>query len=157
RPDRPIGPDQNLLDRPENAAADELDSLTKAGFGRALIAHLGAELFLGGECAHESRFLDRPGERLLTEAMFAHTHRHDARRGVAMVGRAHRHGVDLIADLLEHVAIVEVLLRFGELFCLLVENMAVDIAECDDLAVIARVVGVAIALAADSDASESHL
>ena len=157
RPDRAIGPDHDFLDRPENPGPDQLDALAEAVLGRALVAHLGAELLLGGEGAHQPRFLDRPGQRLLAEAVLAHPHGHHARRGVGVVGRADGHGVDLVAQLLEHLAVVEVLLRFGVLLPHLVEDVAVDVAEGDDLAVRAGVVGVAVALAADADAREADL
>ena len=142
---------------PENAAADELDSRAETVLGGTLVAHLGTELFLGGERAHQSRFLDRPGERLLAETVLAHAHGHHARRGMAMVGRADGHGVDLVSQVLEHLAIVEVLFRFRIFFPHLVENMAVDITERDDFAMRACVVGVAFSLAADADACETHL
>ena len=145
----------DLLDRSQNARSDELDALAEAGLGGPLVAHLGAELLLGGERPHEACFLDRPGQRLLAEAVLAHAHGHHAGRGVRVVGRADGHGVDLVAQLLEHLAVVEVLLRLGVLFPHLLELMLVDVAEGDDLAVLAGVVGVALTLAADADAREA--
>ena len=76
---------------------------------------------------------------------------------MGVVGRADGHGVDLVAELLEHLAVVVELLRLGILLAHLVEHVAVDVAEGDDLAVLAGVIGIAIALAADADAREADL
>ena len=157
RPDRAVGPDHDLLDRPEDTGPDQFDARAEAILRGSLVAHLGAELLLGGEGAHDPGFLDRPGQRLLAEAVLAHPHGHHAGRGMRVVGRADRHGVDLVAQLLEHLAVVEVLLRLGEVFRHLVEDVLVDVAEGDDLAVLAGVVGVAVTFAADSDAGEADL
>ena len=142
---------------PSIAGADELDARAEPVLGGALIAHLRAELFLGGEGPHQPGFLDRPGQRLLAEAVLAHSHGHDAGRGVGVVGRADGHGVDLVAELLEHLAVIKVLLCFGILLAHLVEDVAIDVAEGDDLAVTAGVVGIAVSLAADADAGKAHL
>ncbi len=74
-----------------------------------------------------------------------------------MVGRAHGHRVDLVAELLEHLAIIEVLFRIGILLAHLVEYVAVDIAEGHDLAALAGIVGIAVALAANADARKPNL
>ena len=155
RPDRPVGPDVDFLDRAESVGAEQFDAGAEAVGRRALVAHLGAEVLLGGELPHYAGFLDGPGQRLLAEAVLAHLHGHDAGRGVGVVGRAHGDGVDLAVHLLEHLAVVEVLLGVRELLGLLVERLFVDVAEGDDLAVAAGVVRVAIALAADADAGEA--
>ena len=157
RPDRAIGPDVDVLDRAQNPRSDQLDPRAEAILGGPLIAHLGTELLLGGERPHQPRLLDRPGQRLLAEAVLAHPHGHHAGRGVGVVGRADRHRVDLVAHLLEHLAVVEVLLRLGVLFTHLVEDFAVDVAQGDDLTVSAGVVGVTVSLAADADAREADL
>ena len=74
-----------------------------------------------------------------------------------MVRRADGDGVDLVSQVFEHLAVVEVLFRLGVLLPHLVEDIAVDVAEGDDFAVSACVVGVAISFSAHADASESHL
>src|SRR5262245_3428194 len=63
RPDRPVGPDVNFLDRSESPRANELDTRAEPILGGPLVAHLGAELFLGGQGTHHASFLDRPGQR----------------------------------------------------------------------------------------------
>ncbi len=89
--------------------------------------------------------------------MLAHAHRHHAGRGVGVVGRADGHRVDLLAHILEHLAVVEVLLRLGILRAHLVEAFAVDVAKGDNLTVLAGVVGVAVSLAANADTGEADL
>ncbi len=96
-------------------------------------------------------------KRLLDEGVLAHPHGHRPGGGVGVVGRADGDGVDLVAHLLEHLAVVDVLLGVGELGRHLVELGLVDVAEGDDLAVLAGVVGVALPLAADADAGEPDL
>ena len=156
-PDRAIGPDVDLLDRSQHPGANDLDARAEPAFGRALVAHLGAQLLLGRERPHQPGFLDRPRQRLLTEAVLAHAHGHDAGRGVRVVRSAHSDGVDLVVEILEHLPIIIILLGFGVLGPHLVEGMGIDVAKPDDLAVAACVVGVAVAFAAHADAGEANL
>ena len=75
-------------------------------------------------------------------------------QGVAVVGGADGHGVDVPGHLVVHLAEVVELLGRRELLGLLVERPLVDVAEGDDLAELARLVDVAAPLAADADAGE---
>ena len=147
----------DLLDGPERAGANDLDARAEPALGRALVAHLGAQLLLSRERPHESGFLDRPGQRLLAKAVLAHSHGHDASRGMRVVRSAHGDGVDLVAELLEHFPIIIVFLGVGVLGPHLVEGVGIDVAEPDNLAVAACDVGVAVPLAAHADAGEANL
>ena len=75
---------------------------------------------------------------------------------VRVVGRADRHGVDVLPHLVEHLAEVVVLLRVFEADRRLVQALVVDVADGDHLAVVPGVAGVAGPLAADADAGEAN-
>ncbi len=62
----------------------------------AEVAHLGDHLILSRGFAHEPRFGDRVGQRLLKVDMFSKAHCHDAGGGVGVVGGAHGDSVDLV-------------------------------------------------------------
>ena len=141
---------------PIDARADQLDAVAEAGGGGPLVAHLGRDLAFGGRLAHQPRLVGRVRQRLLAVDGLAQPHRHQGRRGVRVVGRAHDHGVDLGRQLLEQLAEVAVLLRLGELLALLAEAIGIDVAERDDVADLTDVVGVARTFAADADAGEAQ-
>src|SRR5262249_9761899 len=122
-----------------------------------LVAHLRADVVLLGEHAHLPRFPHRVAERLLAVDVLAHPDGLDAGRGVHVVGRADGYRVDLVAELLEHLAVVVERLGLGEALLLLGERMVVDVAESDDGAEVAGLIDVAGALAADADAGELQL
>ena len=72
-----------------------------------------------------------------------------------MIGSTHGYGIDLVAYLFEHATVVVVFLRVGILFSHLLERIVVDVAEGDDLAVRASVVGVVRTLATNTNARET--
>jgi len=86
--------------------------------------------------------------------MLAHAHRLVGGDGVAVIGRADRDGVDLIAHLVEHFAEVMKLLRAREAGGAGREVLVVNVADGDHIAVLARVFGIARALARDADRRE---
>src|SRR5204863_209103 len=61
-----------------------------------------------------ARLPDRSGERLLRVDVLPSLERHHRRHGVRVVGRRHRNGVYVASFLIEHLAVVAVLLRLGE-------------------------------------------
>jgi hypothetical protein len=89
--------------------------------------------------------------------MFAHPHRHGAGHGVRVVGRADRDGIDALAHLVEHLAIIVVPLGIGIFLGRLVEGLVVDVADGDHVARLAGVARVALALASHADAGEVDL
>ena len=147
----------DLADRADHAGLDDLDRAAQPVFGRALVAHLRGHLLLGGHLAHHAGLVDRVRQRLLAVDVLAHLHGHDRGRGVRVVGRADGDGVDLLAHLREHLAEVVVLLGVGEARRLGVQRVVVDVAEGDDVAVLAGLAAVAAALAADADAGDVDL
>src|SRR5262245_8709407 len=107
-------------------------------------------------------------KRLLAIHVFLEPHGGDAGDGVAVIRGRHGDRVDLLADLVEHLAEVRVNLRLGVgegrlrvlgLLVAVVERAiqfpVVDIAQCDDLADPGRVKDVALSLPADADAGEA--
>ncbi len=79
------------------------------------------------------------------------------RRGqrVVVVGRADGHGVDALAHLVEHLAVVVVLLGVRDTSARpAFERVLVDVADGDDVAEAGGVARVAVALAAHADAGE---
>jgi len=61
--------------------------------------------------------------------VFAHLHRHDAGRGMMMVGRADRDRVNFPAQLLEHLAVIAVEPGFRVLLRTRLERVLVHVAE----------------------------
>ena len=76
-----------------------------------------------------------------------------------MVRCADGHRVDVLADLIKHLAEVIEGLCIFKVFVLLsaVEGVVVDIADRDDLSVVGSILRIAGALAPDSDACEANL
>ena len=139
-------------------------AVRKPLLARPLVAHLRGDLHLVGHFPHAAGFIDRPGQRLLREAVLPLLHGEDAGRRVAVIGDADGHRVDLVAHLVEHFAIVvEHLDRVVdlspalELVAFLVEMAIVDIAQRDDVAIAGRIIRVAGALPVDADATEIQL
>ena len=88
--------------------------------------------------AHQARLPDRMRERLLAIHMLAQPHGHHRRRRMMMVGSGNNHGVDLRPEILEQLAIIEVLLRILELLEVLATAPLIDVANRDDLAEMRR-------------------
>ena len=65
RPDRAIGPDVDLLDRPEDAGPDQLDAARKPFSAVPWLPIWVASFFSAARVAHHAGLLDRPGQRLL--------------------------------------------------------------------------------------------
>ena len=126
----------------------------KPGIGRSLVAHLGAHPFLARGLAHQAGFPDRVRQRLLAIDVLAQTHGRHRGRGVRMVGRRDDDGVDLGIELMQQLAIVVVLLGFLVLRGHRVQALLVDVAHRHDPAVTRRLLGVALAFAADADAGD---
>ena len=156
RPDRAIGPDVDFLHGADLAGLDLRGGLAHRVEGRVLVAHLRGDAMLAGEFAEAAGFPDGAGERLLAVDVLAHPHRLGGDHGVGVIGRADGHGVDAVAQLVEHLAVV------GEFVVGLVglrhavEELGIDVAEGVDLAVAGDVLDVALALAADADAGDLH-
>ena len=160
RPDRPVGPDVDLLDRPEDARSGCTSTpCAEAVVGGALVAHLGAR-------ASSRRPASRITRASSTDQVSGFWQKQCLPIRMAMtlagawrvVGRADGDGVDLVAQLLEHLAVVVVLLRLGVLrrpSCrgvLSSMSQRATISPCRP-----GVVGVAVPLAADADAGEADL
>ena len=64
--------------------------------------------------AEHAGLVDRMGQRLLHEAVLSSSACHGGGHGVDVVGRAHRHGVDALAHLVEHLAEIVEPLRLLE-------------------------------------------
>ena len=83
--------------------------------GVALVAELGHDLVLLGRLHQGPDLADGMGQRLLAIDVLAPLDRRHRRHRVGVVRRADDHRVDLVAHLLEHLAIVLVHLGLGEL------------------------------------------
>src|SRR5438105_2008958 len=78
RPDWAIGPDVDFTDDADGAGADDLGPGADAAGGRAVVAHLGGDLMLGGEQLQLARFPDAVREGLLGVDVFAALDGHGA-------------------------------------------------------------------------------
>src|SRR5579862_1033105 len=157
RPDGAVGPEVDLLDVADQAGLDDLDRLAQVPAGASLVAHLGGDLVLGRDLGHLPGFVDVVGQGLLRIDAFAQLHGHDAGAGVVIVGDADGDAVDLLGHLVEHLAVVEVLLGLRELRPCLVVSLVVDVAEADDVAELGDVAHVAPTLASRADAGDADL
>ena len=103
------------VDVADGAVPDPLAERADRVEGVALVAELGHDLvFLGG--LHQGPDLaDGVRQRLLAVDVLAPFDRGHRRHGVGMVRRADDHRVDLVAHLVEHLAVVLVHLGVGEL------------------------------------------
>ena len=161
-PDGTIRPRVDLFQCAEDARSELGDRLAGGVERRALIAHLGADA-LGGHLlcnvGQEPRLVDRPCQRLLRVAADAQPHGVERRRGMHVVRRADRADLDVLAVLGEELAVVGELLRVFELLraALLLERVAVHVADRDHIAKKCRVVGVAATLATHTDAGDVEL
>ena len=110
-----------------DAGLDDFNGAAQAVFGAALVAHLRGQVLFLGQLTHEAGFLDRLDERLLAEAVFAHLHGADGGDAVMMVRGGNGHGVDVLAHLVEHFAVILELLELRaflrELLGLLAERV----------------------------------
>ena len=157
RPDGAIGPDVNFLHGAELPSANLRGRFAHRIVGGELVAHLRGDVVFACQLAQPAGLPDGVCERLLAMDVLAHPHRLGGHHRVVVVGDAHRHRVDAVAELVEHVAVV------GELVVDLVdlghavEERGVDVAEGEDLSMPRHILHVALALAADADATDLDL
>jgi hypothetical protein len=144
-------------DLAEDARLDDRGLLAEAVQGGALVAHHRGQALLPRDVGHHTGFVDVTGHGLLAEAVLAHLHRHHGRDRMGVVGRADGHGVDLVAEFVEHAAIVIVGLGFLEAAFGTLQRRGIDIAHADHLAVTSGIGRVAASLATDADAGKLDL
>ena len=95
-----------LLDVADYAAPDELTKPAVTFLTVTLVAHLGGGFGLTGHGAQLAGFGDVVGERLLAIHGFAQLHGHHGGQRVVVVGRGNADRVNLLADLVEHHAVI---------------------------------------------------
>ena len=113
--ERPVGPDVNLAHLTDRTGRDVL--VAEAGLVARvpLVAHLGDDLrVVLGLLRQLPRLFDRPAQRLLHVDVLAEVHRGQGDRRVHVIGRRDDYRVDVFL-LLQHLAIVAVLLDLGQL------------------------------------------
>ncbi len=127
--------------------------------GVALVAHLRNDLVFAGDLGHFAALVDGVGQRLLAVDVLAAFHSGDRGHRVVMVGRGHHDGVDLLVQLVEHLAEVAELRGLG----MVVEGAddavvaPVDVAEGHDIVAAGHRAHVAPAHRADADAGDVQL
>ena len=134
RPDRPVGPVLHAPHRPDQPSLDPLADLADALGRMPLIAHLRRlPRALGGLALERTHLADRARERLLAVDVLAHLERHHRGRGMHVIGCRYGDRVDVVALLLEHLAVVLVALgsRPGAKGTL--GALPVDVGEGDEL------------------------
>ena len=157
RPDRAIRPDVNFVHGADLAGFDLGGGFAHRIERGELIAHLRGDAHFAGNLAEPACFPDRVGKRLLAVDVLAHLHRLGRDHRMTVVGHGNHHCVDLVAELVEHLAVVGVvvlgLVGLGHAF----EKIGVDVAEGEDFSVPRHVLHVAFAFAADAHAGDLHL
>jgi len=157
-PHRTVGPNVDLFDIAENPCLEFGRSASEPRALGALVPHLRSRFGGGCEFGDLASFPNRPGQWLLGVTSLAHLQRHSGGHRVGVVRCADGHRVDVLADLIEHLAEVIEGLCIFKVFVLLaaVEGVVVDIANRDDLSVVGSILGVAGAFAPNSDTSEPN-
>ena len=145
----------DLADRAQRPRPDRLANQPGLLAGLPEVAHLRADLGLGGRAADHAGFVDRVGQRLLAVHVLAHLEGHHRHRRVDVVRRGHDHGVDVLAGL-QHLAIIGIERGLGERLGVVLQGPLVRIAEGDDVMAAADAADVAGAHAADADAGDVH-
>ena len=96
----------HLAHLPERAALDVLHEAAHALLAVAVVANLRHHAVPLRYGVHDVHLRHREGHRLLHVDVQALRHGEDRSRGVVVVGRGDRHGVQLARHLLEHLAVV---------------------------------------------------
>ena len=152
RPYWPIGPDVKFLWLANHAGVNDFYSTTQAFVCAALVAHLGCQLFLTREIAHDPGFPDRLRERFLNIGMLAHRHGGNCRDTVAVVRGGDCYCINLVLHLLKEFPEILVLFGLRKFLAFAAEHIGIDIAQGRDFSPFARsVIGVAATFSPDPD------
>ena len=143
----------------DDTRLDDLDSAAQAGFGAALVAHLGRQILFLGDLAHLARLIDRLDQRFLGEAVLAHLHRPEGCHAMIMVRRGNGHRVNILANFVQHLAVILILLELGELLGELLglrsERVGVHVTDGNNVpATMGGVAAVAVPLSVHADAGD---
>ena len=95
-----------LGDVADHAGPDEFAQAPVAVLAMALVAHLSGGLGLAGHGAQFAGFGDVVAERLFAIHAFTQLHCHHRGQRVVVVGRGNADRVNLLADLVEHHAVI---------------------------------------------------
>ena len=158
-PHGPVRPHVQLLRGTDDASLDDLDGAAQAGFGAALVAHLGRQVLFLGDLTHLARLVNRLDQRFLAEAVLAHLHGPQCGGAVIVVGSGDGHRVNILADFVQHLAVILVFLDLGELLGellgLLVERVGVHVAHSNEIgSTMDGVAAVAVPLPAHANAGD---
>ena len=147
---------ENLADP---AGLDELHAGAVFFRGMDLVAHLGADLRLGGLQTELTGFPDGVREGLLAIDVFAETHGGHGGQGMHVVRRRDSDGIKAVAELGEHLPPVGVMRDPGMTLVDLGEPSGVDIAQADEagLGVRGALIDVGVALAVHPDRGDLDL
>ena len=86
------------------AVPDPVANLLHAFARRTLVTHLSGDALLGGQLGQQTRLVNRVGKGLLAVDVLAQLHRGARYQSVSVVGGTADNGVDLVADLVVHLA-----------------------------------------------------
>ncbi len=126
-------PGVNFLDLADYAFLQQPRSQPVFKVGVNLVSHLRDELFLFGEQPHLTRFPDRVRQRLLAITVFAAIHGEHRGRSVHVIGGRHDDGIELVAQLLDHLAVIGEVGDARKMLVDLIKPVRIDIAESDEL------------------------
>jgi len=117
-----------LPHRANQARLDHFDRTSQTIRSATLITHLGRHFVLFGKVAQNTRFINVMGKRFLAVDVFAHFDGHRSNDGVHVVRSRH---IDRIQRffLFQHLAIIFVNVRLGEILLLSVARGLADIAQ----------------------------
>src|SRR5262249_24106517 len=154
--ERAVGPNVSLSDVADDPAAHEFDGPAQPAMRGALVAHLRDHAGLGRGLAHQAALCRRVRQRLLAVDMLAGADRQQRRQGMMMIGRRDGDGIDLLADLVEELAVVVELPGLWPGCGAFAKPVLVDVAQRDDLHQRPGLLDVAGALAPDADARDAE-
>ena len=104
----------DLFDFADHSGLDLLDDTAVVIPGVDLGSHLGLETLFTGDFLHLANLPHVVGQRLFAVAVDPPAHRRHRDDGVGVVGGADEDPVDLVAELIEHIAPVGERLNVGE-------------------------------------------
>ena len=157
RPDWPIGPETDFLQRADRALIHPFFREPLSFHGAALIAHLRDHTGGFRSFVQFAHFPDGVAHRLLHHDVLLARHSQHRCGEMRVIGSGNGDGIDLVPHHLKHFSVVGEDLRAGVFLLRFVEVTLIHIDNGHDVIAFGCRVGIRLALAADADASDAQL